>query len=187
MNRQQKAIQEIKDCAERLGAPPTQAQFNKDPRTTLKARTIAACFPGGWKEALSQAGLQRGPTDKQILDDLKALGQQLGRMPTSRDINASKSLPSSALYMRRFGSLDEARSQAGLQEFDRSSAQYMIKQGLKLAEQLGHLPSWSEWEQACEGDPELPSQWQVYRRFGGGDGAWKMFHYCLLEEQDANS
>jgi len=57
---------------------------------------------------------------------------------------------------------------------------------LKLAEQLGHLPTWPEWEQASKDNPQLPSQWQVYRRFGGTDGAWKMFHYLLLEAQALN-
>lgn len=181
MNKQQ-AVKEIKQCAARLGKAPTQAQFDKDPATTLKARSIAAAFEGGWKEAIRKAGLDSQLSDQQALKLLFSLGEKLGRVPTSRDINADRSVPSAALYMRRFGSLKEARRQAGLDSLDRSSAAYMVSQGIRLSKKLGHLPSWSEWEKESSKDPTLPSQWQVYRRFGGGDGAWKMFHYCILEE-----
>ena len=179
--KQTKAIHEIKQCAARLGSTPTQAQFDQDPQTKLKARTVASYFPGGWKEALQSAELERGASDQELLQGLSRLAEQLDRMPTSRDINRCPELPSTALYIRRFGSIGKAREMAGVAELDRSSAAYMVEQGLKLSRKLGHLPSWSDWEEACASNPSLPSQWQVYRRFGGGDGAWKMFHYCLLE------
>ena len=58
----------------------------------------------------------------------------------------------------------------------------MIQAGLHMAVQLGRLPGWNDWVKACKADESLPSQWQVYRRFGGDAGAWKLFQYCLIEE-----
>lgn len=180
-SRVDQAAAEIRSCADRLGRVPTQKDFDNDPHTKLKARTLAGYFPGGWREALSAAGLKAGHSDQEMLDGLRALALRLGRLPTSRDINSDPELPSAALYLRRFGSLGAARQQAGVADLDRSAADFMIKCGLELSRSLGHLPTWRDWEEACASDPDLPSQWQVYRRFGGGDGAWRMFHYCLLE------
>ena len=178
---QQQALKELKACAQRLGSTPTAAQFNADPKTTIPSRRLASLWPGGWREALAAADLNQGWSNEALSQALRLLATRLGKLPTSRDINASSELPSAALYLRRFGSLKAARKAAGLDSMDRSSAAAIIRQGVELSAQLGHLPSWSEWTKAHKADPLLASEWQVYRRFGGGDGAWRMFHYCLLE------
>lgn len=180
-SKQSKAAEEIKACASRLGRTPTQQDFDADPENSLKARTLAGYFPGGWREAVGAAGLSSGRSDEEMLAGLAELSRKLDRMPTSRDINDSPSLPSAALYLRRFGSIKEARRKAGIKDKDTESAEQMVEAGVRLSGELGRLPTWSDWEEACKVDPSLPSQWQVYRRFGGGDGAWRMFHYCLLE------
>lgn len=180
-SKQSRAADEIRACASRLGHTPTQEEFDADPDNSLKARTLAGYFSGGWKEAVAAAGLSSGRSDEEMLAGLSRLAEQLGRMPTSRDINDDPALPSAALYLRRFGSIKEARRKAGIKDKDTESAEQMVEAGVRLSEQLGHLPTWSDWEEACKADSSLPSQWQVYRRFGGGDGAWRMFHYCLLE------
>ena len=177
---QQEAARQIKQAGLSLGHAPTQKQFAADPQSTLTARTISAMWPGGWAEALQAAGFTNKDS-AEMLAALTKLGGKLGRMPSAKEVAADNECASPAVYARRFGSLKEALKKAGLAKLDRSSASFMVSCGLKLSKELGHLPSWSEWEKASQADDRLPSQWQVYRRFGGGDGAWKLFHYCLLE------
>jgi len=179
---QQIAVAQLEACAGRLGRPPTQAQFRSDPKTSLSPREVSALWPGGWREALGAAGLKPGWDNQALIDSLKRLSTQIGRVPTSRDIAASDDLPSAAIYIKRFGSLKAARAQAGLTGIQPDSDQAMIQVGLQLAVQLGCLPAWNDWIQAREANPAMPSQWQVYRRFGGDAGAWRMFQYCLIEE-----
>jgi len=176
------AVRELQACAQRLGRTPTQSHFKDDPETNLSTREIAALWPGGWREALGAAELKPGWDNQSLIDSLKRLATQLGRVPTARDINASPDLPSAAIYIQRFGSLREARQEAELVGLEPNSDQAMIQAGLQMAVQLGRLPGWNDWVKACKEDKSLPSQWQVYRRFGGDAGAWKLFQYCLIEE-----
>ena len=183
MNReQQKAVQQMQDCARRLGKAPTQAQFRADAHVQMSPREVAGLWPGGWREALGAADLKPGWDNQALLDALKRLATNLGRVPTARDIAGSDQLPGAAIYIKRFGSLKEAKKLAGLTGVDPSSDQAMIQAGLQLAVRLGRLPAWNDWIQARKEDAKMPSQWQVYRRFGGDAGAWRMFQYCLIEE-----
>jgi hypothetical protein len=165
-----------------LGRTPTQKQFDQDPQSKLSSREVVALWPGGWREALEQSELKPGWNNQSLLDGLKRLAVQLDRSPAARDIDRDPDLPSAALYIRRFGSLKVARQEAGITGIAPDSDQAMIQWGLKLALQLGELPGWNEWIRARKEYPQMPSQWQVYRRFGGDAGAWKMFQYCLIEE-----
>jgi len=180
--KQQQASYELRDLAGRLGRAPTQKQFDADAQSTLSAKVVAGLWPGGWKQALSQAGLKSGWPNQALLDGLKRLATQLDRSPSARDIDRDPELPSAAMFIQRFGSLRTARQKAGLTGAAPDSDQAMVKWGLKLALQLGALPGWNDWIRAKKENPEMPSQWQVYRRFGGDAGAWQMFQYCLMEE-----
>lgn len=180
--RQQQAIHQLRDLAARLGRTPTQRQLQDDPGSTLAPRQVAALWPGGWREALDAAGLKPGWSNQALLDGLKRLALQLDRSPRARDIDRDPDLPSAAMYIQRFGSLRVARSEAGLTGGEKDSDQEMIRWGLKLALQLEQLPGWNDWIRARKDHPDMPSQWQVYRRFGGDAGAWQMFQYCLMEE-----
>lgn len=178
----EQALYELKDLAARLGRAPTQEQFRQDEQTRLEPRQIATLWPGGWREALQQAGLKPGWGNGALLDGLKRLSVQLDRSPRARDIDRDPELPSAALYIQRFGSLRQARQQAGIVGVEPDSDQAMLQWGLKLALQLGFLPGWNDWIRARKENQDMPSQWQVYRRFGGDAGAWQMFQYCLMEE-----
>jgi hypothetical protein len=120
-----------------------------------------------------------GRTLDEHLAALRRLGSELGRAPTAREIDACAYTASAATYVRRFGSLPGACSQAGLErrEPEGPSTDEMLEAAIGLALELGRLPGWNDWVAACERDPELPSQWQVYRRFGGEEGAWRLFNY----------
>lgn len=179
------AYRQLRECAERLGKSPTMAEFAADPHTTIHPQTIVKLHGrGGWNAAKRKAGLsvRRHATDEELLELLAQLGRELGRAPSAREINADPRLPSTSLYLHRFGTLREAQRRAG---FDKAtpeaSAEVMLEQGMRLVRKLRRLPSWSDWTQARKQDPSLPSEWQVYRRFGGSEGAWRLFCYHLME------
>ena len=46
---------------------------------------------------------------------------------------------------------------------------------------LGHLPKMADWAAARRADPELLSEWQVYRLLDVPRGAWTAFQYLVRE------
>src|SRR5205823_7137466 len=108
-------LDELKACAERLGRSPTMREFAADPKTTLHPQTVIEHF-GSWNRAKRLAGLvpRRFATREELLALLKELGEELGRVPTAKDIDANRSLlPSKSLYWHTFGSLTNALREAG--------------------------------------------------------------------------
>ena len=85
-------------------------------------------------------------------------------------------MPSKSLYWQTFGSLSAALRAAG---FDvpaaRERADRAVEDGTRLARRLRRLPTFRDWGTARRSDPSLPSEWQVYRLFGGSQGAWARF------------
>ena len=77
---------------------------------------------GSWNAAKRQAGLvpRRFATHDELLQLLRQLGDELGRTPTAKDLDARKrTMPSKSLYWHAFGSLREALRHHGLREQDR--------------------------------------------------------------------
>lgn len=145
---------------------------------------VRSAFPGGWRQLKAQLGQTSVHSDQQLLDRLAKAAREdhEGRMLTARQIDDHPGLPSAALYIKRFSDLDTARQQAGLKPHrEPTTPDSILTQALPVAKRLGHTPEWSEWQQAHQDDPQLPSVWQIYRHFGGQKGAWAMFRYHLLE------
>ena len=87
--------------AERLGRSPTMREFAADSLTTVHPQTVIEHF-GSWNAAKRQAGLvpRRFATREELLGRLRALGEELGRTPTARDIDARKgAMPSKSLLL----------------------------------------------------------------------------------------
>src|SRR5437868_8748585 len=108
-------LAELKACAERLGRSPTMREFAADPKTTLHPQTVIEHF-GSWNRAKRLAGLvpRRFATRQELLSLLKELGEELGRVPTARDIDEHRGrMPSKSLYWHTFGSLTNALREAG--------------------------------------------------------------------------
>src|ERR671928_487267 len=100
-------LAELKACAERLGRSPTMREFAADPETTVHPQTVIEHF-GSWNRAKRLAGLvpRRFATREELLALLQELGDEVGRVPTAKDIDARKgSMPSKSLYWHTFGSL----------------------------------------------------------------------------------
>src|ERR687888_1886106 len=105
---------ELTQCAERLGRSPTMREFSSDPKTTVHPQTVIEHF-GSWNKAKRRAGLvpRRFATREELLGLLQELGKRLGRVPTAKDVDASRGwMPSKSLYWHTFGSLTNALREA---------------------------------------------------------------------------
>ena len=177
-------LSELTACATRLRRSPTMREFTDDPRTRAHPQTVVGRF-GSWNEAKRRAGLvpRRFATKEELLLQLRTLGEELGRTPTGRDLDARRTaLPSKSLYWHSFGSLSNALRAAG---FDvpgrRERRERALAQGERLAGELGRLPRLADWAAARRGDASMLSEWQVYRLFAGDRGGWTSFLAALEE------
>jgi Homing endonuclease associated repeat len=171
-------LAELAASARRLGRSPTMREFALDRRARPHPQTLVARF-GSWNTAKRRAGLvaRRFATKAELARQLRELGAELGRTPTAADlVRRRRSMPSKSLYWKTFGSLSAALRAAG---FDvppaRTRAERAVEEGVRLARRLRRLPTFQDWARARGADPRLPSEWQVYRLFGGGKGAWSRF------------
>src|SRR5215475_9179275 len=177
-------VQQLLDCAERLGRSPSMREFAADPETTVHPQTVIEHF-GSWNAAKRAAGLvpRRFATKDELLGLLHELGEELGRPPTARDIDEHKGrLPSKSLYWHTFGSLTNALREAGFDvPVGEERLERAVEQGLALAEQLGRLPKFADWAEARRRDESLLTEWQVYRMFDARRGAWSTFQFLVRQ------
>ena len=175
-------LEELQACAKRLGRSPTMREFEADPDTTVHPQTVIEHFKS-WNRAKRLAGLvpRRFATQDELLRLLRDLGDELGRVPTAKDIEARKgSMPSKSLYWHTFGSLNNALKQAGFDvPVGEERLERAIDQGAALAVRSGRLPKFADWAQARRDDPSMLTEWQVYRMFDARRGAWSTFQFLI--------
>jgi hypothetical protein len=175
---------QLQSSAERLGRSPTMKEFADDPGTAIHPQTVIERF-GSWNRAKRAAGLvpRRFATKEELLRCLRELGDRLGRVPTARDLDANRgAVPSKSLYWHTFGSLTDALREAGFDvPVGEERLERAIQQGAAIARNLGHLPRFVDWAAARRADPELLSEWQVYRMFDARRGAWATFQFLVRE------
>ena len=175
---------ELLACAERLGRSPTMREFEEDPRTRVHPQTVIERF-GSWNTAKRRAGLvpRRFATREELLGQLRALGEELGRIPTGKDIELRRGrMPSKSLYWHSFGSLTNALREAGFDvPIGEERLERALEQGERLARRLRRLPKFADWAKARKDDDTMLTEWQVYRLFDGEQGAWSAFQYLLRE------
>src|SRR5688572_18289148 len=177
-------LAELKACAERIGRSPTMREFVRDRRTRVHPQTVIEHF-GTWNAAKRQAGLapRRFATRDELLDHLRALGEELGRIPTTRDLRERRAaVPSKSLYWHTFGSLSNALREAGFDvPLGEERLERAVEQGARVARRLRRLPKFQDWVTARKEDPALLTEWQVYRMFDVRRGAWSTFQYLIRE------
>jgi len=175
-------LAELTECARRLRRSPTMREFADDPRARAHPQTVVERF-GTWNDAKRRAGLvpRRFATKDELLLQLRTLGDELGRTPTGRDLDARRAaLPSKSLYWHNFGSLSNALRAAGFDVPRREERrERALLQGRRLAADLGRLPRFADWAEARRRDGSMLSEWQVYRLFAGGRGGWTNFLAAL--------
>ena len=177
-------LAELTACAERLGRSPTMREFEADADTTVHPQTVIEHF-GSWNRAKRLAGLvpRRFATRDELLKLLRNLGDELGRVPTAKDIETRKgAMPSKSLYWHTFGSLNNALKEAGFDvPVGEERLERAIEQGVDVALQLGRLPKFADWKRARSKDANLMSEWQIYRMLEAHKGAWAAFQYLVRE------
>jgi hypothetical protein len=178
-------LAELRASAARLGKSPTMREFAADPETTVHPQTVIEHY-GSWNGAKRAAGLvpRRFATREELVRLLRELGDELGRVPTARDVDERRgTMPSKSLYWHTFGSLTQALREAGFdvpvgeERVDRA-----VEEGAELARRLGRLPKFADWADARRAGDTLLTEWQVYRLFDSGRGAWATFQFLVAEK-----
>jgi hypothetical protein len=179
-------LAELTSSAQRLGRSPTMREFADDPQAAAHPQTVVERF-GTWNEAKRRAGLvpRRFATKDELLFQLRTLGDELGRTPTGKDLDARRAaLPSKSLYWHTFGSLSNALRAAGFDVPGRDERrERALVQGERLAADLGRLPRFADWAAARSRDASMLSEWQVYRLFADERGGWTSFRASLDERR----
>jgi hypothetical protein len=178
-------LEQLAECAERLGRSPTMREFEEDAETTVHPQTVIQHF-GSWNKAKRKAGLvpRRFATREDLVRLLRELGEELGRTPTARDLDEHRaSMPSKSLYWHTFGSLTAALREAGFDvPVGEERLERAIEQGAALARSIGRLPKFADWGEARRGgDNPMLTEWQVYRMLEPGPGAWSTFQFLVSE------
>src|SRR5437867_10976319 len=177
-------LEELTASAERLKRSPTTAEFAADPQTTVHPQTVIEHF-GSWNEAKRAAGLvpRRFATREELVGLLRELGEELGRVPTAKDLDERRgSMPSKSLYWHTFGSLAGALREAGFDvPIGEERLERAVEQGVAVARKLKRLPRFADWAAARKRDGTLLTEWQVYRMFDARRGAWSTFQFLIKE------
>jgi len=181
-------LEQLRACAERLGASPTMREFAEDTQATIHPQTVVDHF-GSWNAAKREAGLmpRRRATREELLEALRALGEELGRRPSTKDIEQARGrVPSRGVYAKAFGSMREALRLAG---FDSPSKDERLARavdhGAAFLLRTGRLPSFRDWERIRGGRDEIMTAWQLYRAFEQLGGAWSAFQFAVDERARA--
>jgi Homing endonuclease associated repeat len=181
-------LAELQGCAERIGRSPTMREFASDVGTGVHPQTVVVHF-GSWNRAKRLAGLvpRRFTTEAELLGRLRALGDEIGRTPTGRDLDERRAtMPSKSLYWHTFGSLKSALRAAGFDVPARAERiQRALDQGERLTRRLGRLPRFADWQRARRRSSRMLSEWQVYRLFADGRGGWTTFRRVLRARLEA--
>jgi hypothetical protein len=177
-------LAELRASASRLGRSPTMREFAADAEASVHPQTVIEHF-GTWNAAKRAAGLRprRYISRDELLGQLRELGEELGRTPTVRDIEARRAtMASKSLIWHTFGSLAAALKEAGFDvPIGEERLERAIADGAVLARELGRLPKMADWKEARTRDATLLSEWQVYRMVDVQPGAWSAFQYLVSE------
>ncbi len=177
-------LDQLRDSAARLGRSPTMREFAADTEATVHPQTVIEHF-GTWNAAKRAAGLsaRRFISREELLEQLRALGAELGRVPTARDLQDRRGrMASKSLVWHTFGSLTAALREAGFDvPVGEERLERAVATGAVLARRLGRLPKMADWKEARLADSAIPSEWQVYRMVDVNPGAWSAFQFLVRE------
>lgn len=124
-------IQLIRDAHEKYRRPFSYMEFETFHQTSRFYMPIRRTF-GNWTKAVKKAGLDakgyeknKGSaikySDEELLDFLSTFWLDTGKIPSATDCKRGL-LPTAETYMRRFGTMDEARRRAGIDPLTRGGS-----------------------------------------------------------------
>ncbi len=177
-------LAELRASAARLGSSPTMREFAADPVASAHPQTVIEHF-GTWNAAKRAAGLtpRRFISREELVVQLRELGEELGRIPTARDIEERRGrMASKSLIWQTFGSLAAALREAGFDvPVGEERLERAVADGAVLARELGRLPKMADWKEARKRNATLLSEWQVYRMVDIQPGTWSAFQFLVRE------
>jgi Homing endonuclease associated repeat len=177
-------LDELRASALRLGRSPTMREFAADPAASVHPQTVIEHF-GAWNAAKRAAGLtpRRFISREELLEQLRVLASELGRLPTARDLEEHRrTMASKSLIWHTFGSLTAALREAGFDvPVGEERLERAVAQGVELSRSLGRLPKMADWKLARQNDASLLSEWQVYRLVDIDSGPWAAFQFLVRE------
>lgn len=169
------AIQLLQQKAKQLGRNPTTAEVCGQPGFP-HYDTFKRHF-GSWEGALAAAGLDLVGIDlgdDKLIELLQQKAKQLGRTPRRREVDDDRTMPSSSLYRKHFGSWRTAVEKAGLQttrakrtDYSNLTQEAAVKLLQDKASKIGRTPSKADFDK----DPSLPNATVIARRFGSWNEA----------------
>lgn len=107
----------LKEHYSRNKKSPTVKNINKNKRYP-SATTYESRF-GSWNNALKAAGLKvnsRSFDKKELIENVKQLAKELGRIPKAKDLKSREWCASGSTYRKYFGSWKKALAEAGLKK-----------------------------------------------------------------------
>jgi hypothetical protein len=151
------------------GKGPSIKMFLKEFGTISKARR-AARTQTTYRKARTRTAYWQKYTKQELTAQLKALGKNLGRKPTDRDINAASKrgeCASASSFASIFGNLPDAYKAAGFGSIKpRSYTDKEIELALEtLSKKIGRMPTFHEIRRASMRG-ESPSPGTIVRRIG---------------------
>jgi len=176
-------LKNLQEFADEIGKRPTTREMNEE---GPHSRDTYVKHFGSWNEALEAAGFDTSVrySSMALLNDLTDLEDQLGHRPTTTEMN-ELSRYNSGVYRDRFGSWDEACSEAGVkspkQRLFRVSTVALINDLAILSAQLGQRPTQKQMVNHGSWGPE------VYRnRFGSWGSAVEILGHDPEPDTSAN-
>ena len=155
-------VAQLRQKSTALGRSPTAGETDADPEMA-SIQTFRREF-GNYSKALKAARLPPAPfiyahkyTSEVLIAQLQKKYKQLGRAPTTKEVNSDPAMASSKAFAREFGSHKNALRAAGI-PINRGTTKYsrkdLIEQLQRKAEQLGRAPTLIELnadsEMACD-------------------------------------
>lgn len=165
---EERLLDDLKAFADELGEPPSKATMRES--GPHSPSTYVERF-GSWTDALRRVDLtpdaETTPVpESDLLEDLRRVAAELGRRPTSAEIDERAGY-SSSTYYRRFESLQAALEAAGVtDEYEAPSAEHLSDEQLldeigRMADVLGRPPTYGEMDELGAHSPST-----YRRRFG---------------------
>jgi hypothetical protein len=133
-------IEDLQMVAEELDRRPTTTEM--ETHGTYSTGWYQRYF-ANWEAALDAAGVE-AVDDEILLDDLRRLHDELGRVPTGNDIESRGEFTVSR-YTKRFGSLDEAIAAIGI-DYEAE----VLEELREVTEELGRPPKTKEFTELSE-------------------------------------
>ena len=114
-------LEKLKEVCDELGRAPKPKEM---PVLNLPSRYTYKNYFGSCEAALQKIGYEKNKKDwtkEEMLEALKKYAQELGRTPTSREVNQHPDLPATSTYYKYFGPFSEVCKKAGLVPFERGT------------------------------------------------------------------